>query len=165
MLFVVFALLASALSVSFLLLHKHPSKSTRSSKVSTSTLLSLVPVSKSCARISSMAPLYLLRRSFATPRSTSRTFMKSSWLVGPLVFPVSSNLFPTSSTARSLTRVSTLMRLLPMVLPSRLPSFPVTPLRRLETFSSSTLPLFPSVSRLPEVSWPLSSSVTPLFPP
>jgi molecular chaperone DnaK (HSP70) len=38
------------------------------------------------------------------------------------------------------------------VLLSRLPFFPVTPLRRLKTFSSSTLSPFPPVLRLPEVS-------------
>jgi molecular chaperone DnaK (HSP70) len=52
------------------------------------------------------------------------------------------NLFLTSSTARSPTRASTLMRLLPTVPPFRLPSFQATPPRRLKTFSFSTLPLF-----------------------
>jgi hypothetical protein len=146
-LFVVSALLASVLRELFLLLPKHPSKLIRSSRESISTLRSLVPVSKSFARISSVVLLNQLRRSSAIPRSTSRT----SWSVVPLVSLVSSNLFPTFSTARSPTRASTLMRLLPMVLPSRLPSYPVTPLRRLKTFSS-TLLLFPSVLRLPEVS-------------
>jgi hypothetical protein len=46
--------------------------------------------------------------------------MKSSWLVVQPVSPVSSNSFPTSSTAKSLTRASTLTT---MVLQSTLPSF------------------------------------------
>ena len=164
-LFVVFALLASVLSVLSPLLPKHLSKLTRSLRVLISTHPSLVPVSKNSARISSAVLLNLLRRSSATRRLTSRTSMKSSWSVVPLVFPVSSNLFPTSSTARSPTRASTPMRPSPMVLQSRLLSSLVTPLRRHKIFFSSTLPLFPLVSRLPGVSWPLSSSVTPLFPP
>ena len=137
-------------SIPFLLPPKHLSKLTHSMRVSISTLPSLMPILKSSARISSIVLLNLLRRSFETPRLISQMSMKLSWLVVPLVFLVSSNLFLTSSMARSPTRASTLMRLLPMVLLSMLLSFPVTPLRRLKTFSFLTLPFFPPVSRLLE---------------
>jgi molecular chaperone DnaK (HSP70) len=70
-LFVVSALLASALSVPFLPRPKHPLKSTPSLRVSTSTPPSLVLVSKSCARISSVVLSTLSRRSSAIPKLTS----------------------------------------------------------------------------------------------
>ena len=152
MLSIVSALLASVLSEPFPLQPKHPLKSTLYLRVSTSILPSLVPVSKSYARISSAVPLTPLRRCSAIPRSTSRTFMKSSWSAVPPVFPVSSNLCQTSSTARSPTRASTPMRLSPTVLQCKLLSSLATPLRRLKIFFSSTLPLSPLVLRLLEVS-------------
>ena len=87
------------------------------------------------------------------------TSMKSSWLVVPLIVKLVF-FFPTSSTARNPTRVSTLMRLLLMAWLSRLLS-PLATLRRLKTFSA--LHLFPLVLRLLEVSRlpsSLSSSIT-----
>ena len=77
-LFVVFALLANMPNARYLLLLRHPLRLTRSSKVSTSIPLSLVPVSRNFVGISSLALLTLLRRSSVTLRSTRRTSTKSS---------------------------------------------------------------------------------------
>ena len=108
--FVVFALLASVPSVPFLLLLKLPLRSTLFSRVLTSIPLSLVLVSNSFSRIRSVALLTLSRRFSAPPRLTSPTSMKLSWSVVQPVSPLSSNSFPTSSTAKSLIRASALTR-------------------------------------------------------
>ena len=145
MLFVVCALLANVPSVLFLLLLKHLLRLIRFSRVSTSIPLLLVHVSRNFARISSVVLLNPSRRSSVTQRLTRPMSMKLSWSAVQLVSPVSSNLFPTSSTAKNPTRASTPTRPLPMVLPFRLLYFPVIPLRRLKTFFSLMLPPFPSV--------------------
>jgi heat shock protein 1/8 len=64
-----------------------PSKSTPSSRVSISTPPSPVPVSKSFARISSVAPSSPSRRSFVTPRSTRPTSTRSSSVGGSTRIP------------------------------------------------------------------------------
>ena len=71
-LFIVYTLLVNVLNVPFLLLPKHPSKSTHPLRVSISTLPLLVPILKNSARISSKVLLILLRRSSATLRLTSQ---------------------------------------------------------------------------------------------
>lgn len=76
-LFVVCALLASVPSVPSLPPPRPPSRSTPSSRVLTSTLPLPVPVSRSCARISSAPPSSRSRRSSVTPRSTRRTSTRS----------------------------------------------------------------------------------------
>jgi len=130
-------------SVPFLLLLKLPLRSTLFWRVSTSIHLSLLLVSKSFARI---CPVAILTKVLRDSKIDKSNVHELSWLVVQPVSPVSSNSFPTSSRAKSLTRASTLMRLLPMVPQSKLPSFPARPLRRLKTFSSM-LPLFPLVLR------------------
>jgi hypothetical protein len=85
--FVISALLASALSVPFPLLPKHPLKSTPSLRVSTSTPPSLVLLSKSCAWISSVVP------SRVTPLRRLKTFFSStlpSFAQGSVVVQVGS---------------------------------------------------------------------------
>ena len=104
-------------SVPSLLLIKLPLKSTHYTMGSTSTLPSLVLILISSAKIPFAVPLNLLRRSSMIPRLGSLMSMKSFWLEGPLVFL---SLFWTSLMARSPISQSTLMRLSPMVLLSRL---------------------------------------------
>ena len=147
MLFVVCALLANVPNALFLLLLKALLRSTLFSRVSTFIPLLLVPVSRNFARISSVVLLNLSRRSSVTQRLTRLMSVKLSWSVVQPVSPALSNLFPTSSTAKSPTRASTPMRPLLTVQLFRLLSFPAIRLRRLKTFFSLMLPLFPSVSR------------------
>ena len=152
MLSVVSELLASVPSEHSHPLLKLPLKSTLSLRVLTSTLPSPVLVSRSCAKISSEAPSSQSRKSFVTRRLTRPMSTKSSWSVVPPVFPVLSSSSRTSSTARSPTRASTPMRLLPMVLLSRLPFFPEIPPRRPRTCSCLTFHPSHWVSRLRVVS-------------
>ena len=132
----------------FLLLLKLPLRLTLFSEVSTS-----IPLSHSCSFWRALpesvcGTLDLLRRSSATPRLTSPNIHEIVLVGGSTCCRVSSNSFPTSSTAKSLmARASAPTRLLPMVPQSKLPSFLMTPLRKLKTFSSSMLPLFPLVLR------------------
>ena len=144
---VVSVLPASVLSVSSLLQPRHHSKSTHFTRVSTSTPLSLVPVSRNCARTSSAALLSPSRRFSVTQRSIRATYTKSSSLVVQLVSRALSSSYLTSSTARSPTSQSTPMRPLHTVQLSRRPFFLVTPLRRRKTCSCWMSPLFRSVSR------------------
>jgi len=146
---VVFALLASVLSVLSLPPRKPQLKSTRFSRVSTSTLPSPVPVSRSSARTSSAPPHPQSTASSLMPSSTNLRFTKSSSLEVPLVFPESKSSSPTTSTERSQTSPSTPMRLLLTALPSRLPFSPVIlhpnpPTRSFSSMSRHCL----SVSRL-----------------
>ena len=145
---VVSALLASAPSALSLLPPRPPLRSTLSSRVSTSTPPSLVPVSRSSARTSSAAPWSPSSALSVTPRSTSPLSTRSSSSVVPLVSPRSRSSSPTSSTARSPASPSTPMRLLPTVLPSRPLSSLVTLLPSPPTRSFfSTSRLSPSALR------------------
>ena len=151
MLFVVSVQLANVPSVHYRLLHRQQLKSTRSSRVSTSTPHSPVHVSKNCARISSVAPSSPSRRFSVMPRSTSRTSTRLSSSVVLPVSHVSSSSYRTSSTARSPTSRSTPMRPSHTVLQSRQPFLPVIPPRRLRISSCSMLHRSLLVSRLQEV--------------
>ena len=140
--------LASVPSVPSLLPHRPPLRSTLSSRVSTSTPPSPVPVSRSCARIFSAPQSSLSTASSPTPRSTRARSTRSSSSVVPPVFPVSRSSSPTTSTVRSPTAPSTPMRLLPTVPPSRLPFSLVTPAPSLPTRSCFSMSLpSPWVSR------------------
>lgn len=148
-LFVVSAQLVSEQRELFLPPHKPPLKSTLSSKVSTSTPPSPVLVSKNFARIFSDQLPPQSTVSLPTLRSTSPRSTRSSSSEVPLVSPESRSSLPTTSTARSPTSQSTPTRLLPTVLPSRLPFSPVTPHPSQLTRSFCSMSRHcPSVSRL-----------------
>ena len=104
-LFVISALLASVLSVPSLLLPKHPSKSTLCLRVSTSTLPYSCPFWRA---LPGSLPQYSWPCWESPPRFQDRQVEHSWNRLGrrPLVSLVSSNSFPTSSTARSPTRAS-----------------------------------------------------------
>ena len=143
MLFVVSVPLVSGPSVPSLQLPRLPLRSTLSMRVLISIPRSLVPVSRSSAKTFSVVLSNQLRRSFTTPRSIRVKYMRLSLLAVLLVFPVSSNLYLTSSTERNPTRASTLTRLLLMVLLCRLLSFLVILQKRLKIYSYSMLPPYP----------------------
>ena len=146
---VVSALLASGLSALCLPLHKPQSKSTLFTRVLTSTPPSPVPVSRSSARISSVPPPPQSTVSSPMLSSTNPRSTKLSSSEVPLVFLESKSSSPTTSTVRSPTSPSTLMRLLHTVLPSRPPFSLVTPHPSPPTrFSSSMSRHCLSVSRL-----------------
>ena len=88
--------------------------------------------------------------------------MKSSLSLVPLVFLISSNSYPTSSTVRSPTRASTLWVCRLWCCPSCHP-LQWDLWRRVRFFL--TLPLFSMELKLLELSWLLLSSVSPPFPP
>merc|ERR1712235_152280 len=113
---------------------KQPLKSIHSSKVSTSTLPSPVPVSKNFVPIFSVAST----KSFSS--------------VAPPVFQKSKNFSKTTSTERNSTSPSTPMKPLPMVLPSKLPSSVVTSLKKFKIFSFLMLLHCLLVLKLPVVS-------------
>lgn len=146
--FVVSELLANVPSVLSPHPHKPPSRLTLSSRVLISIPRSLVLVSRSSVKIFSDQPQPQSTVSSLTPRLTSQRSTRSSSSVVPPVFPASRSSLPTTSTARSPTSPSTLMRLLLMVLPSRLPFSLVTPHPSLPTRSFFSMsPHCLSVSR------------------
>merc|ERR1739848_832133 len=124
--------------------HRPPLRLTLCSRVLTSTPPSPVPVSRSFARISSVAPPPPSTASSPTPRSTSPRSTRSSSSVDLPAFPASRSSSPTTSTERSPTSPSTLMRLLLTVLPFCLVTLLPSPPTR---FCCSTLPRCLSVSR------------------
>lgn len=142
-------LLASERSALSLPPHRHLSRSTRSSRASISTPRSLVLASKSFAKIFSVQPPPQLIVSSPMRRSTSPRSTRSFLLEVPPVFLVSRSSLPITSTVRSPTSPSILMRLLHTVRLSKLPFSLVTlhpspPTRS----SSSTLRRCQLVSRL-----------------
>jgi hypothetical protein len=151
--FVVSALPASEPSVLFPPPLRPLSRLTLFSRVSISTHQSPVLVSRSSARISSDLPLHPSTVSSLMPRLTRARSTRLSSSVVPPVSPESRSSSPITSTERSPTSLSILMRLLHTVLPSRPPFSPVTLHPSLPTRSFFSMSRHcPSVSRLPVVS-------------
>merc|ERR1712176_816209 len=131
---------------------KPPLKSIHSSKVSTSTLPSLVPVLKNSVLIFSVAPSTQSKSHSVMLESTKMASTKSFSSVAPPVSQKSKNFSKITSTERNSTSPSTPMKPLPMVLLSKPLSSVVTNLKKFKIFSFSILLHCPLVLKLPVVS-------------
>merc|ERR1712235_38208 len=131
---------------------KPPLKSIHSSKVSTSTLPSPVPVLKNSVLIFSVVHSAQSKSHSVMPESTKMASTKSSSSAAPPVSQKSKNFSKITSTERNSTSPSTPMKPLPMVLPSKLLSSVVTNLKKFKIFSFLMLLHCLLVLKLPVVS-------------